>query len=216
MERTYRRYESPEYSARWSSLNAGNRRILEERVALARSSCPSVGPGAVVIDLGAGSTVSFPGLHDDSTILRTDLLLHRLVHGHNEAADGLFVCADGAALPYRDASASVVVASTLFSSVVNRAVQEHIGGEVTRVLKSGGFVLWYDMRLPNPGNKKIVSVRLNDMRRIFPTLVVDVARSCTVLPPLTRRLGGATGRLYGPLARIPPVRSHLLAVLRKP
>jgi hypothetical protein len=41
-------------------------------------------------------------------------------------------------------------------------------------------------------------------------------RSVTVLPPLVRRFGPLGGRLYKPLAALPFLRTHYLALLRKP
>jgi len=38
----------------------------------------------------------------------------------------------------------------------------------------------------------------------------------TLLPPLARRLGPATPLAYPVLAALPPLRSHLIGLLRKP
>lgn len=215
MEQTYRRYETETYSAKWSPSIAGNRAILKERVDLAMSIAPPAKPHEVIVDLGAGSSISFPGLFAGAAVLQTDLLLHRLVQARAESSEGMLVCANGAALPYADQSVAGFVVSTLFSSVQAQDVQEAIGREVVRVLVHEGFVLWYDLRLPNPSNKMITALKLGDIRRIFPDLRVESSRSCTLVPPLARRLGRATGTFYRPLARVRFLRSHLLVVLRK-
>ena len=215
MEQTYRRYETEEYSAKWSPSIAGNQAILRERIALATRLAPKARDGDLIVDLGAGSSISFPGLFDDATILRADLLLHRLAQARSDEPDDQFVCANGTALPFADGTIAGVVVSTLFSSVQAQDAQNSIGAEVTRVLAAGGCVVWYDLRLPNPSNKMISALHLCDVRRIFPSLHVESSRSCTLVPPLARRLGKTTDKLYGPLARVPFLRSHLLVVLRK-
>ena len=215
MEQTYRRYETETYSAKWSPLIAGNRAILKERIDLATSLAPAAGIGDMVVDLGAGSSISFPGLFAGAAVSQTDLLFHRLVQARQESPESMLVCANGAALPYADKSAAGFVVSTLFSSVRGRDMQEAIGKEVVRVLVDDGFVLWYDLRLPNPSNKMISALKLGDIRRIFPGLRVESSRSCTLIPPLARRLGRTTGTFYRSLARVPFLRSHLLVVLRK-
>ena len=122
-------------------------------------------------------------------------------------------CADARHLPYGDQSIDLIICSTVFSSVIEEDVAGQIAAEVRRVLAPGGAVLWYDVRMPNPGNPNTVAMTRARIRRLFPGLR-DELRSATLLPPLARRLGPLTFLLYRPLAATPFLRSHYLGLLR--
>ena len=53
------------------------------------------------------------------------------------------------------------------------------------------------------------------VRALFPGLKGDLT-GVTLVPPLARRLGPLTPIAYPVLASMPPLRSHLLGLLRKP
>jgi len=57
-------------------------------------------------------------------------------------------------------------------------------------------------------------VSASRVRELFPQLDGRL-HPVTLLPPLARRLGPATSTLYPVLGAVPPLRSHLLGVLRK-
>jgi hypothetical protein len=41
-------------------------------------------------------------------------------------------------------------------------------------------------------------------------------KTLTLAPPIARRVGRFAPALYGPLAAVPPLRSHALYVMRRP
>jgi ubiquinone/menaquinone biosynthesis C-methylase UbiE len=86
--------------------------------------------------------------------------------------------------------------------------------EAARVVRPGGVVLWYDLRLPNPANHAIRPIGRARLRALFPGFAGRV-RSLTVVPPLARRLGRVTRPAYRALAAVPFLRSHLFAELEK-
>jgi hypothetical protein len=108
-----------------------------------------------------------------------------------------------------------VQAITLFSSIFDPTMASTVAAEITRVLKPGGAVLWYDFRYDNPSNRDVHGVTARDVHALFPNLKGDLL-SLTVVPPLARRLGRLTSVAYPSLALLPPLRSHLLGLLSKP
>ena len=126
-----------------------------------------------------------------------------------------FVQAEGSRLPFPAERFDLVLTFTLFSSVRDIGLARAVAGEIARVLRPGGAVLWYDMRLPNPANRNTRAMSKRAVRALFPGFAVDLA-PVTVVPPVARHLGRATTRGYGLLTRIGPLNSHALGVLVKP
>ncbi len=121
--------------------------------------------------------------------------------------------ADARRLPFTDASVCAVVFSSVLSSILDPANRVRVAAEALRVLRPGGVVLSYDARLPNPMNSNVRAIGRRELTRLFPGCSVQ-ADALTLLPPLARRLGSATDALYGPLLRVPFLRTHLLAAIR--
>jgi hypothetical protein len=90
-----------------------------------------------------------------------------------------------------------------------------IGRELVRITRPGGLIFVYDMRYPNPWNKDVRRITKAAIRRWFPGCRLRT-RTLTLLPQLARPIGRRAGFLYGPLAAVPPLRSHALYVLQTP
>jgi hypothetical protein len=91
----------------------------------------------------------------------------------------------------------------------------NVAQEVSRVLKPGGAVVWYDFIYNNPKNPQVRGLRLSAIRDLFPDFHF-IMRKVTLFPPLARRLGPLTSVLYPALAAIPCLRTHYLGLLHKP
>jgi ubiquinone/menaquinone biosynthesis C-methylase UbiE len=65
---------------------------------------------------------------------------------------------DATSLPWQSGTFRLVIASTVFSSVLDPGVREAIAGEITRVLAPGGAFLFYDLALDNPSNPDVRGV----------------------------------------------------------
>ena len=116
-------------------------------------------------------------------------------------------------LPYPDRQFDVVIASTVFSSILDGDLAQAIAAEMSRVITEDGVILCYDTRYPNPSNPHTRAIGIRQLRQLFPWAIVR-ATSVTLLPPLARRLGGLTHIGFGSLHAFPPLRSHYLAELR--
>ncbi len=118
------------------------------------------------------------------------------------------------AIPEPDGRFDLSLAFTLFSSVPDDSVSAGIARELVRITRPGGFILVYDMRRRNPGNKAVHPVPVDDIRRWFGGLPVR-AKSLTLAPPAARRGGAWAPWRYGPLAAVPPLRTHNMYVVKR-
>lgn len=147
-------------------------------------------------------------------LVGADLIHERLVSAATLSPGVRRVEADGRHLPVRDASLDAVVCSTLFSSILSEAVAREVAADVSRVLRPGGIVLWFDMRWSNPQNPDVRKVARRDLERWFPGFELDVA-SAVLAPPVARRLH-RWPRAISVVESFPPLRSHLVGELTKP
>jgi SAM-dependent methyltransferase len=121
---------------------------------------------------------------------------------------------DGAELPWPEGMFDLVVASTLFTSVLADNVRRLIADEIVRVLAPGGALLWYDFAYDNPRNPNVRGIGRAEIKKLFPTLRGRI-RTITLAPPLTRLIAPRSRTIAVLLERIPLLRTHLLAVLVK-
>ncbi|MCP9488887.1 MAG: methyltransferase domain-containing protein [Solirubrobacteraceae bacterium MAG38_C4-C5] len=117
------------------------------------------------------------------------------------------------ALPFEDARFDLVLLLTVLSSLRGAWDVARALGEAARVTAPGGTVVVWEPRMPTR-NRATRLVRVDDVATVLGPGVSS--RPITLLPPLARRLGRATPRLYPALARLPPLRSHRLMEWRRP
>jgi ubiquinone/menaquinone biosynthesis C-methylase UbiE len=210
----YERITAADYSKRWSLTNPGNREMQVERDVVLSSMIRDVLPTRplTILDLGCGTLSVLPASISVDIRVGLDLLFGRLTE---LPEDTPAVNGDGAHLPFPDAAFDVVVLSTMMTSVPDDTVRRLVAREVERVLRTGGAMLWYDMRMPNPRNSATRAIGRAELRRLFPTLTGEI-RSLTVVPMVARRLGRFGPKGYALLRRLPILRSHLAACLTKP
>jgi ubiquinone/menaquinone biosynthesis C-methylase UbiE len=122
---------------------------------------------------------------------------------------------EGTSLPWNSNTFGLVVASTVFSSILDREVRVLVAREIERVLAPGGALLWYDMRIDNPANPHVRGLTARRVRELFSGLDGHV-KSVTLAPPVARIVAPRSWVLATLLEGLPPLRSHLLGVLVKP
>lgn len=197
------------------SIHDERSRIL--RAALLKATGGQSLDSAVVLDLGCGAGGLRPDLEalgvSTSRHIGVDLGFDRLHLARQEGVSA--VLGSGGQLPFPDSSFDVVVASTVLSSVLDDGVLRSIATEVERVLRSGGTLLVYDMRLPSPANREVRPITGKRLEELFPGWPSS-RRTCILLPPLARRVAPKPGRRYSLLASIPLLRSHAVTTLRAP
>lgn len=121
---------------------------------------------------------------------------------------------DATDLPWDDGSFRLIIASTVFTSVLDETVRHMIAAEVTRVLAPGGALLWYDFAFNNPRNPHVRKVDRKELQELFPELSGEI-KSITLAPPIARFVAPKSWVLATMLEAVPFLRTHLIAVLVK-
>jgi ubiquinone/menaquinone biosynthesis C-methylase UbiE len=121
---------------------------------------------------------------------------------------------DATRLPWQNDSFKLVVASTVFSSIIDLNVRKRVALEISRVLMPSGVLLWYDLAVNNPRNDHVRGIRAKEIRRLFPGFEGKI-KSETLAPPIARFVAPRSITLATLLGAFPMLRTHLLAVLIK-
>jgi ubiquinone/menaquinone biosynthesis C-methylase UbiE len=205
--------------ARWAADNAGNQAIVAERQrVLAELLPPDRLAAARILEVGCGDGDVLASLVDlgarADRVAGVDLLAEEIARARARHPQLRFAVGNAEALEAPDGALDLVCVFTVFTSILDDAMATRVAAEIDRVLAPGGAVVWYDFRFDNPRNPHVRGVGRRHIRSLFPGYVLHL-RSVTVLPPLARRLGRATSWLYPALARVPPLRTHLIGLLRK-
>ncbi|MBM4286069.1 MAG: methyltransferase domain-containing protein [Deltaproteobacteria bacterium] len=124
------------------------------------------------------------------------------------------ICANAASLDLPDASFDLVLQATVFTSILDPAMKARVAGEMVRLLKPGGLILWYDYHVDNPANPDVKGVKKAEIHRLFPGCRIELER-LTLAPPLCRALAPYSFLLCHLLAKIPFLCTHYLGAIRK-
>lgn len=121
---------------------------------------------------------------------------------------------DARTLALPPASFDIVMASTVFSSILDLPFRAALADHLWSLVKPGGGVLWYDFIFNNPSNSDVRKVTRRELRDLFPAARHDVRRM-TLAPPIARRLAPISMALYRTAGLLPPLQTHLLGWLAK-
>jgi SAM-dependent methyltransferase len=216
----YANYGRSGRNSLWDLTNEGYARLVRERDAVISDLLTrSVRDGpARVLDVGCGDGRLGQVVNDvapGADYAGIDLLPDQIEQARALVPEGEFEVGSVDRLPYPDAAFDVVVAMTLFSSIQSRTMEVSGASEIGRVIRPGGWLIWFDLRYDNPSNAAVHGLSERRVAELFPGWHREL-RSFTLLPPIARRLGRTTSVLYPPLHAIPPLRSHLIGRLRCP
>ena len=107
-----------------------------------------------------------------------------------------------------------VVQSTVFTSVLDPKVKMQIAGEMLRVLRPKGSIIWYDFRFNNPRNPDVRGIKAKEVRSLFPGCHAEFLK-VTLAPPLARPVARLSRSLHAILSGIAPLRTHYLALVTR-
>ena len=204
----------------YAGLSAAERYIHRSRdaawIAMLRRNGVETLPGRTIAELGCGSGAFLHTLLHygaDAPLLRAIDVDPRRVARARDALPGISIAAgDIACLPYEAASFDLAFAFTAFSSMLDVQARRHAALESMRVLRPGGDLVVYDF-WTNPTNRHVRALPEPELRHMFGAHKIDVER-VTLAPPVVRLLRGRRA-LCRPLERLPFLRTHLLAAVKK-
>jgi ubiquinone/menaquinone biosynthesis C-methylase UbiE len=219
LAQVYERYARSSRKRRaWTLANRGNAQIRAELTReLLRRADPALRHGRDVLDVGCGTgwwlhTLARHGVAP-KRLHGVDLLPDRVAEAARRVPGGRIQVASALALPYPADSFALVTLVTVLGSLPSAGAIRAALREAHRVTAPAGSVLVYEPRYPNLLNRSRRHVPPSRVAEVFAEAEVT---SLTVLPPLARRLGAAAAPLYSRLARVPGLRTHYLATVRKP
>jgi ubiquinone/menaquinone biosynthesis C-methylase UbiE len=137
----------------------------------------------------------------------------RLAHARLPDAD--LRVGNATRIPWQEGYFRFVVISTVVSSVLDVEMRRAICSEAIRVTAPGGSILWYDIRRNNPANPHVRKVGAAEIRTLFGGCAITL-QSSTLAPPLARLVTGRAPLLSRALESLPPLRTHLCGLIRKP
>lgn len=141
-----------------------------------------------------------------------ELLPERLTTARSTLPEGIrLIAGDASAAEVAPGSQDLVLQSTVFSSILDDALQQRVADAMWRWLKPGGAVVWYDFTFNNPRNPDVRGVPLKRVQHLFPQGRLT-ARRVTLAPPLARALPSA----YVLFNLVPWLRTHRLVLIEKP
>ena len=217
---TYRAYDTTGRQHLWDLRNRGFARLARDRDAAVQELLARSLPGgpARLLDVGCGDGTLIGTVlrrWPDVEITGVDLLPDRIDEARRSVPDATFIVASADVLPLAAATFDVVTAITLFSSIPSADMERSAAAEIGRVLRPGGWLVWYDLRYDNPSNPEVHGLSSRRLGELFPGWSQQL-RSITLAPPVARRLGPLTSTAYPILHAIPSLRSHLVGRLRCP
>ena len=121
---------------------------------------------------------------------------------------------DALAMQVEPESQDAVFVSTVFSSVLDNAMQQRLADAMWAWVKPGGGVLWYDFTFNNPRNADVRGVPLARVQALFPHGHVQSER-LTLAPPIARAVTRVHPGLYRLFNALPLLRTHRLAWVGK-
>lgn len=200
--------------------NPGEHHILSHRRAACRAMLsrhlPQGLSGLRILDLGCGRGLRLSEWRDwgsdPDSMVGVDLMESLVGAARRSFPDSHWLVASAHQLPFQHGQFDVVTQAMTYSSILCPDLRRAMAAEMWRVLRPGGLILWYDMRYPNPWNSHIRPVGMRELAALFPVPPIE-CHSLTLLPPLARRLPPGLCRV---LEHLPWLRSHALALFRKP
>jgi SAM-dependent methyltransferase len=218
------RDRSRETQSRWQLSNPACLHFVQERERLLLALLLRHGfdadrlESADVLSMGCGSglelldLVRYGAMPD--RLIGLDLARERLQRAKVRNPALALIEANAADVPFRAGSFDLVFQFTLFTSVLESETRRKIAGEILRVVRPEGMIVWYDFWPDNPRNPDVRGIRAAEIRSLFPECTYD-RHALTLPPPISRWLVPRSWLLADLLSRIPPLKSFHLVGIRK-
>ncbi len=153
---------------------------------------------------------------DPDKLVGNDLMEDRCEHARARLPKSASVLAgDALKLDIEPAKFDIVMASTVFSSILDKSFRHELAQHIWTFVKPGGGVLWYDFIRNNPSNPDVAKVGIAELRALFPDAKISVRR-VTLAPPIARFVCRFHPSLYSIFNALPFLRTHIVAWVHKP
>jgi ubiquinone/menaquinone biosynthesis C-methylase UbiE len=172
-----------------------------------------------LLEVGCGHGDGLMTAFEDFGLLRENIAGIELDAGRAALCARRFVGAEirvgnAAHLPWPDQHFDMVFQSTVFTSILDPAMKQAVAGEMLRVLKRAGCILWYDFLMNNPSNPHVRGIGRRELTELFPGCNIEVQR-VTLAPPLARRVVPLSWTAARLLEKLRLLNTHYFAVLRR-
>jgi ubiquinone/menaquinone biosynthesis C-methylase UbiE len=222
IRREYERRAREIDSDRYASWQPAERFATEKRnrkaAVLLRCAGISLAEGTQCLEVGCGAGGWFSQLIEwgvaEDCLHGIELDPQRADQARARFASADIRTGDAVELPWPTGTFQIVIASTVFTSVLATEVRQLIANEIQRVIAPGGALLWYDFAFNNPRNPNVRGIKRRELTHLFPELNGEI-KSVTLAPPLARLLAPKSLRVAELLEAVPVLRTHLLGVLVK-
>jgi ubiquinone/menaquinone biosynthesis C-methylase UbiE len=217
-----RRKADPQLAGRYSVFNEAQLFIIQsrERILLRLLKKHGLHGFAAyrILDVGCGSGFEMMNLLRYGTqpehLFGIDLLPERIRQAYEHHWRSGLAQADGRFLPFPNASFDLAFQFTVFTSILDIAVKQALAADILRVLKPGGYLIWYDFWADNPANAHVKGIKPAEIRRLFPGCTFDFCR-VTLAPPIARRIVPISWLAAELLNLIPWLLTHYFVIIRK-
>jgi SAM-dependent methyltransferase len=139
----------------------------------------------------------------------------RAAMSREKMPQAMVVRADCRSAPIESGIFDVVTQFTLFTSLPEPAARQAAAREMLRVARPGGLIFWYDFFAPNLGNRATHRVGRREIESLFAGCEIAFER-ISLAAPLARLASRISPRAVLALGRVAFLRTHYLAVIRKP
>lgn len=214
-----RRAQDPRYQEWYAATNAANHFIEQDRDAAIRAllmAHPPIWTEGRILDIGCGAgheLAKWRARVSETRLCGIDLLPERAARGREIYPLLPLLNGDAAGLPLAPGKFDLVMQFTVLSSILDKELRKAIAGEMLRVLKPDGMILWYDYWF-NPTNPQTLGIGKGEIQSLFPECSM-VSRRVTLAPPLARWLAPRSLSLCRLLNRVALLRSHYLVLLAR-
>ena len=144
-----------------------------------------------------------------------DLMPERLARARRRIPGADLHLGSASELPWPDESFDLVSQFLVFTNIFDPELKRAVASEMLRVVKPGGVILWFDLRVNNPRNPEVRGLRRAEIRTLFPGCEIELAPAL-LAPPLGRLIAGWSWPFAEALQALPLLCTHYAGLVRKP